>query len=163
MEVCFFAAVASGLLSWGHFISSDIVDLIAQILFKAHGSHCAWLSSCFSFSCFFLFVKHDQFHQGRTAEHLAEHTTKSPTGFRLFGCFAEHISRWHCLDALGRTDGGAGVLMKLRQHGFRMPLPSIHLANLRSLPNKTVEHLLLSWLNKDLHYTLHYMHSYIYI
>ncbi len=28
------AAVASGLLSWGHLISSDIVDLIAQILFK---------------------------------------------------------------------------------------------------------------------------------
>ncbi len=27
-------AVASGLLSWGHIISSDIVDLIAQILLK---------------------------------------------------------------------------------------------------------------------------------
>ncbi len=58
MEFCFLAAVASGLLGWGHFISSDIVDLIAQILFKAHGSHCAWLSSCFSvfvsFSCFFV-------------------------------------------------------------------------------------------------------------
>ncbi len=58
MEFCFLAAVASGLLGWGHFISSDIVDLIAQILFKAHGSHCAWLSSCFSvfvsFSSFFV-------------------------------------------------------------------------------------------------------------
>ncbi len=30
----FLAAVPSGLLSWGHFISSDITDLIAQILFK---------------------------------------------------------------------------------------------------------------------------------
>ncbi len=30
----FLAVVASGLLSWGHFISSDITDLIAQILFK---------------------------------------------------------------------------------------------------------------------------------
>ncbi len=34
MEFSFLAAVASGLLSWGHFISSDIIDLIAQILFK---------------------------------------------------------------------------------------------------------------------------------
>ncbi len=34
MEVCFLTAVASGLLSCGHLISSDIVELIAQILFK---------------------------------------------------------------------------------------------------------------------------------
>ncbi len=34
MEFWFLATVASGLLSWGHFIYSDIVDLIAQILFK---------------------------------------------------------------------------------------------------------------------------------
>ncbi len=33
-EFWFLAAVASGLLSWGHLISSDIVDLFAQILFK---------------------------------------------------------------------------------------------------------------------------------
>ncbi len=32
----FLAIVASGLLSWGHFISSDITDLIAQILFKLY-------------------------------------------------------------------------------------------------------------------------------
>ncbi len=32
MEFWFLAVVASGLLSWGHFISSDITDLIAQIL-----------------------------------------------------------------------------------------------------------------------------------
>ncbi len=31
----------------------------------------------------------------------------------------------------------AGALVKLRQRGFRTPLPSIHLTNLRSLPNKT--------------------------
>ncbi len=43
----------------------------------------------------------------------------------------------------------AGALVKLRQRGFRMPLPSIHLANLRSLPNKTAELLLLSRTNKD--------------
>ncbi len=43
----------------------------------------------------------------------------------------------------------AGVLVKLRQRGLRMPLPSIHLANLRSLPNKTDELLLLSRINKD--------------
>ncbi len=34
MEFWFLAFVASGFLSWGHFISSDITDLIAQILFK---------------------------------------------------------------------------------------------------------------------------------
>ncbi len=34
MEFWFLAVVASGLLIWGHFISSDITDLIAQILFK---------------------------------------------------------------------------------------------------------------------------------
>ncbi len=34
MEFWFLAVVASGLLSWGHFISSDITDLIAQMLFK---------------------------------------------------------------------------------------------------------------------------------
>ncbi len=43
----------------------------------------------------------------------------------------------------------AGALVKLRQRGLRMPLPSIHLANLRSLPNKTGKLLLLSRTNKD--------------
>ncbi len=43
----------------------------------------------------------------------------------------------------------AGTLVKLRQRGFRTPLPSIHLANLRSLPNKTDKLLLLSRTNKD--------------
>ncbi|KAI2647093.1 RNA-directed DNA polymerase from mobile element jockey [Labeo rohita] len=38
---------------------------------------------------------------------------------------------------------------KLRQRGFRTVLPSIHLANLRSLPNKTNELLLLTRTNKD--------------
>ncbi len=41
----------------------------------------------------------------------------------------------------------AGALVKLKR-GFRTALPSIHLANLRSLPNKTDE-LLLSRTNKD--------------
>ncbi len=36
MEFGFLAAVASGLLSWGHFISSNIIDLITQILFKVN-------------------------------------------------------------------------------------------------------------------------------
>ncbi len=39
--------------------------------------------------------------------------------------------------------------MKLCQRGLRTPLPSIHLANLCSLPNKTDELLLLSRTNKD--------------
>ncbi len=43
----------------------------------------------------------------------------------------------------------AGALVKLRQRGFRTALPSIHLANLHSLPNKTDELLLLSRTNKD--------------
>ncbi len=34
MEFWFLAAVASGLLSWGHFIFSNIVDLIEQKLFE---------------------------------------------------------------------------------------------------------------------------------
>ncbi len=41
MEFPFLAAVASGLLSWGHFISSKIIDLIAQILFKLN-----WAGQC---------------------------------------------------------------------------------------------------------------------
>ncbi len=43
----------------------------------------------------------------------------------------------------------AGALVKLHQHGFRIPMPSIHLVNLRSLPNKTYKLLLLSRTNKD--------------
>ncbi len=51
MEFWFLAAVASGLLSWGHLISSDIVDLIAQILFKlnwaGHWHHwIQWWTTC---------------------------------------------------------------------------------------------------------------------
>ncbi len=34
MEFWFLAAVASGLLSWGHLISSDIIDLIEQKLLE---------------------------------------------------------------------------------------------------------------------------------
>ncbi len=41
------------------------------------------------------------------------------------------------------------ALVKLHQRGLRTPLPSIHLANLRSLPNKTDKLLLLSQTNKD--------------
>ncbi len=43
----------------------------------------------------------------------------------------------------------AGALLKLRQHEYRMPLPSIHLVNLRSIPNKTDKLLLFSRTNKD--------------
>ncbi len=42
----------------------------------------------------------------------------------------------------------ASELVKLCWRGLRTPLPSIHLVNLRSLPNKT-DKLLLSWTNKD--------------
>ncbi len=102
----------------------------------ADGSYSALLFSVRTvFVCFscFLFLKNDQFYQGWTAEHSAEHTTKSFTEFGLFG-------------RLGKR---AGALVKLHQRGLRTPLPSIHLANLHSLPNKTDEHLLLSQTNKD--------------
>ncbi|KAL0180398.1 hypothetical protein M9458_025840, partial [Cirrhinus mrigala] len=49
----------------------------------------------------------------------------------------------------GRRGKRAGALVKLRQRGFRTALPSIHLANLRSLPNKTDELLMLTRTNKD--------------
>ncbi|KAI2648520.1 putative RNA-directed DNA polymerase from transposon BS [Labeo rohita] len=48
-----------------------------------------------------------------------------------------------------RREKRAGALVKLRQRGFRTALPSIHLANLCSLPNKTDELLLLTRTNKD--------------
>ncbi len=38
MEFWFLAAVASGLLSWVHLISTDIIDFIAQILSRFMGS-----------------------------------------------------------------------------------------------------------------------------
>ncbi len=121
----------------------------------ADGSYSALLFSvCNVFVCFscFLFLKHDQFYQGWTAEHSAEHTTKYFTGFWLFGRFAGHcrgaavlFRRWRTR----RRGKRAGALVKLRQRGLRTPLPSIHLANLRSLPNKTGKLLLLSRTNKD--------------
>ncbi|XP_068507522.1 uncharacterized protein [Syngnathus scovelli] len=43
----------------------------------------------------------------------------------------------------------AGALVKLRQRGFRSALPSIHLANVRSLANKMDELLLLTSRNTD--------------
>ncbi len=42
----------------------------------------------------FLFLKNDQCNQEWTAEHSAEHTTKSFTVFWLFGRFAGHCSWW---------------------------------------------------------------------
>ncbi len=43
----------------------------------------------------------------------------------------------------------AGALVKTRQRGLRTSLPSIHLANLRSLANKSDELQLLTRTNKD--------------
>lgn len=45
--------------------------------------------------------------------------------------------------------GSTGALVKLHERGLRTTLPSIHLANLRSLPNKMDELLLLTRTNKD--------------
>ena len=41
------------------------------------------------------------------------------------------------------------ALVKLRQRGSCTPLPSIHLANVHSLPNKMVELLLLNKTKRD--------------
>ncbi|KAI2668905.1 hypothetical protein H4Q32_027217 [Labeo rohita] len=43
----------------------------------------------------------------------------------------------------------ASALVKFQQRGFRTPLPSIHLANLRSLANKSDKLQLLTCTNKD--------------
>ncbi len=51
--------------------------------------------------------------------------------------------------ALFRCYRMRSLLVKLRQRGLRTPLPSIHLANLHSLSNKTDKLLLLSRTNKD--------------
>ncbi len=59
-------------------------------------------------------------------------------GAAVFRCFRIH-----------RQGKWARVLVKLRERKFWMPMPSIYLANLRSLPNKTDEPLLLSRTNKD--------------
>ncbi len=42
MEFWFLAAVASGLLSWGHFISSDIINLISQIFTNFQAALFGW-------------------------------------------------------------------------------------------------------------------------
>ncbi len=55
---------------------------------------CVALQCLYRFCLFFLFFKYDQFYQGWSAEHSAEHTTKSFTGFWFFGRFAGHCSRW---------------------------------------------------------------------
>ncbi len=69
-------------------------------------------SVCNVFVCFscFLFLKHDQFYQGWTAEHSAEHTTKSFTEFGLFWHFAEHCSWQSHSSGQMLQDTQAGVL-----------------------------------------------------
>ncbi len=62
----------------------------------------------------------------------------------LFGCFAGHCS-WRSPSS-GQTLQDA---QKGEASRFRTLLPSIHLANLCSLPNKTAKLLLLSRTNKD--------------
>uniref|UniRef100_A0A1A8PUX4 Reverse transcriptase domain-containing protein n=1 Tax=Nothobranchius rachovii TaxID=451742 RepID=A0A1A8PUX4_9TELE len=54
-----------------------------------------------------------------------------------------------CWKRKRRRGKRAGSLVRLRQRGFRMPLPAIHLANVRSLPNKMDELLLLNRTNRD--------------
>ncbi len=56
----------------------------------------------------------------------------------LFRCFRMH-----------RRGKRASVLVKLRERGFRTAMPSINLANLRSLPNKMDKLLLFSQTNED--------------
>ncbi len=104
-----------------------------------------------SFSCF-LFLKHDQFYQGWTAEHLTGHTLNLLPDFDdsdvlldiVVGGAAVLFRRFSTC-RLGKR---AGSLVKLRQRRFRSTLPSIHLAN---LPLSTQQNglLLLSQTNND--------------
>ncbi|KAK3526833.1 hypothetical protein QTP86_000695 [Hemibagrus guttatus] len=59
--------------------------------------------------------------------------------------------QWRCSKALRSASGGSEPARSSSSDsaGFRTVLPSIHLANLRSLPNKMDELLLLSRTNKD--------------
>ncbi len=102
----------------------------------------------------FLFLKQYQFYQGWNAEHSAEHTTKYFTGFDysdilldIVVCKAVALVKRYRTHRQGKP---SGALAKLHQRGFRTPLPSIYLAKLHSLPNKTDKLLLLSQTNKDL-------------
>ncbi len=112
--------------------------------------HGASLSSYFSvfvsFSCF-LFLKHDKFYQWRTADHSAENTVFDYSDVLLDIVVGGVAALIKC--KMRRWGKQADELVKLRQRGFWMPLPSIHLANLRSLPNKMDKLLLLSQTNKD--------------
>ncbi len=103
--------------------------------------------SCFCFSNTISFTRDELLN-------IRQNTPKNLLpGFWLFGRFAGHCS----CGAVAlvkhfrtrRRGKRAGGLVKLRQLRLRTPLPSIHLANLRSLPNKTDEQLLLSQTNKD--------------
>ncbi len=106
------------------------------------------------FLLFFLFfvLKHDQLTRDELLNIQQTHTTKSLPDFDysdalldiIVGGAAVLFRRYR-----SRRRGSAGALVKLRQRGLRTPLPSIHLANLRSLPTKTDELLLLSRTNKD--------------
>ncbi len=99
----------------------------------------------------FLFLKHDQFYQGWTAEHSAEHTTTFVTDFDysdillviVVGGAVSLAKRYRTC----RRGKQAGALVKLHQSRLRTLLASIHLVNLCSLPNKIKQ--IISQTNKD--------------
>ncbi len=125
-----------------------------------HGSHGALLSSCFSvFVSFFLFFffcfsnsisfSRDEllnFRQNTPQNVLSVFDYSDVLLNIVVGRAAALIKRFR----MRRRGKQACSLVKLRQRGFRTPLSSIHLANLRSLPNKTDKLHLLSQTNKDL-------------
>ncbi len=110
---------------------------------------------CTVFVCFscFLFLKHGQFYQDEllnirqnTPQNLLPDFDYSDVLLDIVvGGAVALIKRYRTR----RRGKRAGALVKLRQRGLRTPLPSIHLANLPSLPNKTDKLLLLSRTNKD--------------
>ncbi len=101
-----------------------------------------FFSVCTVFVCFscFLFLKHDQFTRDEllnirqnTPQNLLPDFDYSDALLDIIVGGAAVLFRRHRTRRWGKR---ASALVKLRQRGLRMPLPSIHLANLRSLPNK---------------------------
>ncbi len=152
---CLYGAEGAALLTQAReCLVSCLTDPACRVtnLCKPWRSHGASLFSCFClFSCFFFFFF---FYQRRTTEHFSRTHHKISYQFSIIQMFCWTYGVIGVEAALikrktRRWGKQAGTLVKLRQRKFRMPLPSIHLANLRFLPNKTDKLLLLSRTNKD--------------
>ncbi len=91
--------------------------------------------------CYFLFVKHDHFHQGWTAEHLPEHAIKYPPRFRLF---------WFLFELLPSGWRYRALSTRITRHSF-FP-QAIHLMNIWTLDNKHETHNTMYLFNTHTYY-----------